>query len=97
MVASAWALARLPFTRVFLLVFLGFVVLPFAFRRRPGVVTFMAGVAGSHALGAFALLNLLRLPFWTAGAFLLGSLALLIAHGVRAMNASRGAHYHYGR
>jgi len=88
-VASAWALAHLPFTRVFLLIFIGFIVLPFAFRRRPGVVTFMVGVAGAHFLGAFALHSLLRLPFWTAGAFFFGSIALLIAHGVRAMNAWR--------
>jgi len=95
--ASGWALVHLPFTRVFLLVFLGFVVLPFPFGRRPGVVTFMTGIAGAHALGAFALHTWLRLPPWAAAAFLLVSLALLVAHGVRAMNAARGARHTYGR
>ena len=97
MVASAWALANLPFTRVFLLVFVGFVAIPFAFGRRPGVVTFMAGLAACHALGAFALHTRLRLPFWTAGVFFLASFALLLAHGVRAMNAARGARKRYVR
>jgi len=96
-VAASRALAYLPFTRVFLLVFLGFVILPFPFGRRPGVVTFMVGVAGAHAMGAFALHAWLGLPFWTALLFFAASLALLIAHGVRAMNAARGAHRTYGR
>ena len=95
--ASAWALVHHPFTRVFLLVFLGFVGIPFAFGRRPGVVTFMAGIAGAHALGAFALHAWLRFPFWTAVVFFAASLALLVAHGVRTMNAARGARHNYGR
>jgi len=95
--AAGWGLVHLPFTRVFLLVFGAFVVLPFPFGRRPGVVTFMTGIAGAHALGAFALHTWLRLSAWTAAAFLLASLALLVAHGVRAMNAARGARRSYGR
>jgi len=97
LVASGWALWHYPFTRVFLLGFVVFAAIPFAFGGRPGFVTFMLGVAGAHGLGAFALHTWLRLPAKAAAVFFLGAVALLLAHAVRAMIAAGSADFPYDR
>jgi hypothetical protein len=86
LVGGIWTAAHYRFTFSFGLAYLALCAVSFAFKRRLGAVTVMLGIAAFHALTAFALHALLRLPLWTSPVFLLVSLALMLAVGARVLN-----------
>jgi hypothetical protein len=87
-IGSAWTFVHHRFTLAFVLAFAVFITPSLIFKRTVGSVTVMYGIAGCHALAAFALHAWLRLPLWVAGLFLAASLTLLVLHAMRAMTAA---------
>ena len=87
LIGAGWTTAHHRFTLSYWLAYLILVALSLAFKRSVGLVVVMLGVGWCHALGAFALLDWLRLPFWVAPVFLVLSFALLIVNAARLGSA----------
>jgi len=79
LVGAGWTLWHHPFIRWFLGGYLLIVIVQLLFRRGIGGAVLMSGIAGCHLATAFALNTWLRLPIWTVPAFLVASIALLVA------------------
>jgi hypothetical protein len=87
LIGVGWTLRHHPFTLWFTGAWLLLVIHALIFKRSVGGATVMVGIAGCHITTAFALHTWLHLPIWTVPAFLVASIALLIAVRVRAASA----------
>ena len=90
LIAAVWTFWHSPFTLVFALAYLAIIGVSFAVARTVAIAIVLGAVGACHTLGAFALHTWLHLPIWTVPMFLVASIGLLVALGVRGRIGARG-------